>query len=110
MKIILTTASPDIESEVDPRFGRAAYLLLVNTITHEWKAETNPGASASGGAGIQAAQFAVDQQTQAAISGDFGPHAFKALQAAGITALLTAQKSICAQACSFSFPRDSQPQ
>jgi len=88
MKIILTTTSPNIDSEIDPRFGRAAYLLVIDTNTHEWEAQTNPGASAPGGAGIQAAQFAADQQAQAAISGDFGPHAFKALQAAGIAMYL----------------------
>jgi predicted Fe-Mo cluster-binding NifX family protein len=84
MKIVLTTLSPNLDSEVDSRFGRAANLLVVDTDTLEWKAHTNPGASASGGAGIQAAQFVADQHAQAAISGDFGPHAFVALQAAGI--------------------------
>jgi predicted Fe-Mo cluster-binding NifX family protein len=85
MKIVLTTVSPNLETEVDPRFGRAACLLVVDIDTLEWKAHTNPGASASGGAGIRAAQFVADQHAQAAISGDFGPHAFAALQAAGIT-------------------------
>ena len=88
MKIVLTTLSPNLDSEVDPRFGRAANLLVVDTDTLEWKAESNPGASASGGAGIRAAQFVADQHAQAAISGDFGPHAFEALQAAGIAMYL----------------------
>jgi predicted Fe-Mo cluster-binding NifX family protein len=85
MKIVLTTVSPNLDAEVDPRFGRAANLLLVDTDTLEWKAESNPGAGASGGAGIRAAQFVADQNAQAVISGDFGPNAFEALQAAGIT-------------------------
>ena len=84
MKIVLTTLSPNLDSEVDPRFGRAANLLVVDTDTLEWKSDSNPGANASGGAGIRAAQFVADQHAQAAISGDFGPHAFEALQAAGI--------------------------
>ena len=84
MKIVLTTLSPNLDSEVDPRFGRAANLLVVDTDTLEWKSESNPGASASGGAGIRAAQFVADQHAQSAISGDFGPHAFEVLQAAGI--------------------------
>jgi predicted Fe-Mo cluster-binding NifX family protein len=88
MKIILTAASLSIDSDVDPRFGRAASLIVVETDTGEWQAHTNPGASASGGAGIQAAQFAADQQAQAAISGDFGPHAYEALQAASIAMYL----------------------
>jgi predicted Fe-Mo cluster-binding NifX family protein len=85
MKIVLTTVSPNLETDVDPRFGRAANLLVIETDTLEWKAESNPGASSSGGAGILAAQIVADQHVQAAISGDFGPHAFEALQAAGIS-------------------------
>jgi predicted Fe-Mo cluster-binding NifX family protein len=88
MKILLTASSSNIDSDVDPRFGRAAYLLVINTETNEWEAQTNPGLSVSGGAGIQAAQFAAKQQIEAAISGDFGPHAYEALQTAGIAMYL----------------------
>jgi predicted Fe-Mo cluster-binding NifX family protein len=84
MKIILTTVAPTIESEVDPRFGRGAYLLVVDPDTLEWQAHPNPGASASGGAGIQAAQFVTEHKADAVISGDFGPNAFDALHAAGV--------------------------
>ena len=84
MKIILTTTSPDIDSDVDRRFGRGAFFLVVDTDTLEWKAHPNPGVSASGGAGTLAAQFAADQGAEAAISGDFGPNAQSALSAAGI--------------------------
>ena len=85
MKIILTTISPSIDSEIDPRFGRGAYLLVVDTDTMQADAHPNPGVNASGGAGIQAAQFVTDQKAEAALSGDFGPHAFAALQAAGVS-------------------------
>jgi predicted Fe-Mo cluster-binding NifX family protein len=84
MKIILTTSSPNIESQVDPRFGRGAYLLVIDTDTLEWQAHPNPGVSAPGGAGIQAAQFVTEHKADAVISGDFGPHAFEALHAAGV--------------------------
>ena len=57
---------------------------MVDIDTLEWKAESNPGVNASGGAGIQAARFVADQHAQSAISGDFGPNAFGALQAADI--------------------------
>ena len=84
MKIIMTTVAPNIESEVDPRFGRGAYLLVIDTDTLEWQAHPNPGVGASGGAGIQAAQFVTEHKADAVISGDFGPHAFEALHAAGV--------------------------
>ncbi len=84
MKIILTTTAPNIDSDVDPRFGRGAYLLVVDTDTLQVEGHPNPGVNASGGAGIQAAQFVADQKAEAVISGDFGPNAFDALKAAGI--------------------------
>ncbi len=84
MKIALTTVSPEIESEVDPRFGRGAYLLVVDTETLQWESYPNPGAGAAGGAGIQAAQFVSDQKVEAMLSGDFGPNAHTALENAGI--------------------------
>jgi len=84
MKIIITTISPNIQSEVDPRFGRGAYLLVVDPNTLEWQAHPNPGVSAPGGAGIKAAQFVVEQKVDAVISGDFGPHAFDALNASNV--------------------------
>jgi predicted Fe-Mo cluster-binding NifX family protein len=85
MKIILTTATPDFASELDFRFGRGAYLLTIDTETMNWEAHPNPGLSMNSGAGIKAAQFVADQAVKVVISGDFGPHAFKALQTAGIS-------------------------
>ena len=84
MKIILTTNSPNLESGVDPRFGRGAYFLVVDTDTLEWQVYPNPGVGASGGAGTLAAQFVANQKAEAVISGDFGPNAYEALQAAGV--------------------------
>jgi predicted Fe-Mo cluster-binding NifX family protein len=99
MKIALTTLSPEPEAEIDLRFGRGAYFLILDTDTQMWQAQENPGASASGGAGIRAAQFLSGQKVGAAISGDFGPHAYSALKKAGIPmyvygACQTAQEAI----------------
>jgi predicted Fe-Mo cluster-binding NifX family protein len=88
MKIIITANSPSIDSNVDPRFGRCAYLLMVDTESLQWETQANPGVNASGGAGIQAAQFVTDHKVDAVLSGDFGPNAYNALQAAGIAMYL----------------------
>jgi predicted Fe-Mo cluster-binding NifX family protein len=85
MKIIITATSPTLDSEVDPRFGRGAYLLMIDTATLDWQAYPNPGVTASGGAGIRAAQFVTEHKAEAVISGDFGPYAFEALDAAGMS-------------------------
>lgn len=84
MRIVVTTTTPDLDSPVDPRFGRGAYLVLVDADTMEWQAHPNPAAAASGGAGIRAAQFVAEQKADGVISGDFGPNAHQALTAAGI--------------------------
>lgn len=88
MKIIITVVSPTIESNVDPRFGRGAYLLVVDPDTLEWQVDANPGVNAPGGAGILATQFVTEHQVDAVISGDFGPNAFDALNAAGVAMYL----------------------
>ncbi len=88
MKILLTATSPSIDSNVDPRYGRGAYFIVVDPDTMEWQAHPNPGIGASGGAGSLAAQFASNQQASSVVSGDFGPNAYNALQAAGIAMYL----------------------
>ena len=88
MKIAITTTSPDITAEIDPRFGRGANFLIADLDTQDWHAVPNPGVSASGGAGIRAAQFICDQQVDAVISGDFGPNAYDALKQAGVSMYL----------------------
>jgi predicted Fe-Mo cluster-binding NifX family protein len=88
MKIVLTTTSPNIDSEIDPRFGRGTYLLMLDTASLQWESHPNPGVNAPDGAGIQAAQFVAKKKAEAVLSGDFGPHACEALRAAGIAMYL----------------------
>lgn len=88
MNIIFTVNSPHLDSQVDPRFGRCAYFLEINPETLEWKAYPNSGVSAPGGAGALAAQFVANQKAEVVISGDFGPTAYSALEAAGISMYL----------------------
>jgi predicted Fe-Mo cluster-binding NifX family protein len=57
---------------------------MIDTATLALEAYPNPGVTTAGGAGIQAAQFVTGQKADAVISGDFGPHAFQALDAANL--------------------------
>jgi predicted Fe-Mo cluster-binding NifX family protein len=84
MKIVVTATSPNLDSPIDPRFGRAAYFIAVDTNTLDWQAYPNPAAEASAGAGTQAAQYIAAHGVRVAVSGDFGPNACNALNAAGI--------------------------
>ena len=81
--ISIASASPD--AALDPRFGRAAAFLLADTGTGQRRVVANPAASASGGAGVQAAEFVIRQGAQAVISGRFGPKASEVLAAAHVS-------------------------
>lgn len=84
MILLISVQQPDINSLVDERFGRSAWFLRVDTETLDWQAFENPSCNNRGGAGVATAQFAVDHQASAVVSGNFGPNAVSALQAAGI--------------------------
>ena len=58
MKIAVTSKGVDLDSEVDPRFGRAAYILVVDSETLSFDALDNKeNVNAFKGAGIQAAKM-----------------------------------------------------
>jgi predicted Fe-Mo cluster-binding NifX family protein len=84
MKIAISTNAPQLDAQFNPRFGRCAYFIIVDTDTRQWEAYPNPAANAGGGAGPQAVQFISSHGAQAIVSGGFGPNAYGALQAAGI--------------------------
>jgi predicted Fe-Mo cluster-binding NifX family protein len=85
MKVAISAQNNDIESLVDPRFGRAPWFIVVDSETGEWQAHDNSGnAAASGGAGVQAASTVAAQGVEALITGNVGPNAHKALAAGGI--------------------------
>ena len=74
-----------MNSLIDPRFGRAKYFIVVDSETGEFTAHDNAqNLNAPQGAGIQAAKNVVDFGAEAIVSGNVGPKAFAALQAAGI--------------------------
>ena len=59
MKIAVTSKGTDLDSQVDPRFGRAAFILFVDSETFNFEVMDNKeNVNALKGAGIQAASFA----------------------------------------------------
>ncbi len=85
MKVAVTSKGTSLDSQVDPRFGRAAYILIVDTETFEFEILDNAqNVNAFKGAGIQAASMVSDKGADVLITGYCGPNAFKALNAAGV--------------------------
>ncbi|MGB9791364.1 MAG: NifB/NifX family molybdenum-iron cluster-binding protein [Thermacetogeniaceae bacterium] len=87
MKIVISASGRDLESMLDPRFGRCPYFLVIDTETEECQPVPNPGMMAGGGAGIQAAQEVVRQGAKAVITGQCGPNAYDVLRSAGVKIL-----------------------
>lgn len=83
-KICITAQGKDLEAEVDPRFGRARYFLIVDPETLSFEVEENPNINAPQGAGIQAAQFISSKNVGTVLTGSVGPNAQRVLQSSGI--------------------------
>ena len=84
MKICVTATANSLDAQIDPRFGRCSYLIIVDSETMQFEAIPNMAAGATGGAGIQAAQAIANKGVKLLITGNVGPKAFQALTAAGI--------------------------
>ena len=84
MKICVTAISGSLDAQIDPRFGRCPYFVIVDAETMKFEAVPNISAGAMSGAGIQAAQTVASKGVEVLITGNVGPKAFQALSAAGI--------------------------
>ena len=85
MKIAVTSKGTVLESEVDPRFGRAHYILIVDTETLAFEVVDNSSnVNAFKGAGIQAAVTISERGAEVLMTGYCGPKAFDTLEAAGV--------------------------
>jgi predicted Fe-Mo cluster-binding NifX family protein len=87
MKIAVSASGTDQSAQVDPRFGRCQYFLIIDTESGKSEAVANAARSAGGGAGIQAAQTVADHDAQTVLTGNVGPNAHRALQAANISVI-----------------------
>jgi len=97
MKIAVTSVGKEMNSQVDPRFGRAACFVIVETETMAFEAIENANVAAAGGAGINAAKAVIDTGAQAVLTGNCGPNAERTLKAAKI-ALYTGVQGTVAEA------------
>ena len=94
MKIVVTASGPDLDSPVDPRFGRCQYFVFVDPDTLQFEAIGNENVMAGGGAGIQSAQFVANKGAEAVITGNVGPNASTTLGAAGMKIFLGATGTV----------------
>ena len=84
MKICVSASSDSLDADVDPRFGRCQYFVIVDSETMEFSAILNDSTNAAHGAGIQAAQTVTNMGVKVVLTGNVGPNAFNVLSATGI--------------------------
>ena len=85
MRVIVTSQGPTMDSPTAPRFGRAKYLVCVDTETGEASAVDNDiNLNAVQGAGIQTGKKVVELNAGAVITGHVGPKAFATLSAGSV--------------------------
>lgn len=87
MRIAVSAMEPNLDSEINPRFGRSQYFILIDPETMEYESLTNPDAEIASGAGISTAQFVHNKGASVVITGTIGPKAHQALAAAGVRML-----------------------
>ncbi|MFO8010930.1 MAG: NifB/NifX family molybdenum-iron cluster-binding protein [Dehalococcoidia bacterium] len=84
MKIAVSADGTELDSGVSKVFGRAEYLLIVDTETMESMAVANPGASGGRAAGMRAVVVAVSHEVEAILTGYCSPMAARYLASSGI--------------------------
>jgi len=81
VKICVTSGGEALDSQVDPRFGRCQFFIIIDADTFEFEVIQNPNFSAASGAGIQSAQLVAGKDVKAVLTGNVGPNAFQVLNA-----------------------------
>ncbi len=87
MKVCITSQGDNVNSQVDPRFGRCAYFIIYDTDTDSWESLPNPNINSPSGAGISSAQFVANKGIKAVLTGNVGPNSFGVFQAAGVSVI-----------------------
>jgi predicted Fe-Mo cluster-binding NifX family protein len=95
MKVAVTAQGNELSSEIDLRFGRAKWLIVVDTETGDFQARDNVlNLNAIQGAGIQTGQNIANLGADVVITGNVGPNAFKTLNTANIKIFLAQEQTV----------------
>jgi predicted Fe-Mo cluster-binding NifX family protein len=94
VEIAVSSNGNNLQSEVDPRFGRCRYFIIVDPQTMEFEALENSAALAGGGAGIAAAQTLNGKGIEVVLTGNCGPNAFQVPNRAGMKVVTGASGTV----------------
>ena len=84
MTVAISASAPSLDVPVDPRFGRCACFVVVDPETMQFEGIDNTNAGSPQGAGTATAQMIAGKGVEAVLTGNCGPNAYHALEAAGV--------------------------
>ena len=94
MKIAISSSGNTLDSDLDPRFGRCAYFLIIDPANMRYEVFNNQGAAQSRGAGIKAANFLVTKNVSVVVTGHASLNVIQTLASAGIEIFVEQQGTI----------------
>ncbi len=95
MRLAITSTGKELDSNLDPRFGRTAYFIIADPETMAFEVvENSQNLNLPQGAGIQAGKTIADNRVDVLITGHCGPKAFKVLQNAGVKIMTGARGTV----------------
>ncbi len=84
MKLAASATGKELDSQIDPRFGRSTYFIIIETDDMSFEVFENENIGMNTGAGISSANFIVSKEIKALLTGNCGPKAMQVFSAAGI--------------------------
>ena len=95
MKLAITSTGKELDSNLDPRFGRTSFFIMVEPEAMAFEVvENSQNLNLPQGAGIQAGKTIVDYHVDILITGHCGPKAFKVLRQAGVKVMTGARGTV----------------
>ena len=72
MRVAITSTGNNLQSTIDPRFGRCAYFVIFDTESKATEFIPNPNIDAIDGAGPASVQLVASRNISKVVSGEFG--------------------------------------
>jgi predicted Fe-Mo cluster-binding NifX family protein len=96
MKIAVSSKGQGLDAQLDPRFGRTDFFLIIDVDSGKILKVIDNTASqdAAHGAGINAATIVAEAGAEMVLTGHIGPKAFGVLNAAGIKVISDASGTV----------------
>ena len=94
MRVAITSKGKTMDAEIESRFSRTPFFVIVDTETGEFEAFKNPGASARDAACVKAVKFLVDQGVKGVLTDNIGHNAFVTIKDTPIRVYLGATGTV----------------